>query len=83
MSPLNLLQESIPFYSLLNLKTAKHKRRQDAGDQISTIANETQTVKTYMDNSNGVRSSNSNAYNKVFLSIFITGSLHTLIRLDF
>lgn len=53
------------FPSLLNLKTAKHKRRQDAGDQISTIANETQTVKTYMDNSNGVRSSNSNAYNKM------------------
>lgn len=40
------------------------KRKHCSHGPIATITNDSQ-VKTYMDNSNGVRSINSNAYNKV------------------
>lgn len=56
----------------------KPKRYPLSPSAISTITNENQ-VKTYMDNSNGVRNASSNAYNKVragmhpvcFVSAFI------------
>lgn len=40
------------------------KRKHCSHGPIATITNDSQ-VKTYMDNSNGVRNINSNAYNKV------------------
>ena len=42
----------------------KPKRYPLSPSAISTITNENQ-VKTYMDNSNGIRNASSNAYNKV------------------
>lgn len=39
---------------------------------VCTISNERQQVKTYMDNSNGIRNPSSNSYNKViFRFIFL------------
>lgn len=53
------------FYSLLNPGKYNGKKRKD-NPAVATIMNENnQQVKTYMDNSNGVRNANSNAYNKV------------------
>lgn len=51
-------------YSLLHPNKYGGKRKDKSN--IATITNsESQQVKTYMDNSNGVRSANPNAYNKV------------------
>ncbi|XP_075221089.1 zinc finger DHHC-type containing 8 isoform X2 [Lycorma delicatula] len=52
------------FPSLLNPGKYNGKKRKDH-PAVATIANENQQVKTYMDNSNGVRNTNSNAYNKL------------------
>lgn len=54
------------YFSLLKASkyVGKPKRYPLSPSAISTITNENQ-VKTYMDNSNGVRNASSNAYNKV------------------
>lgn len=52
------------FPSLIKPNKYNVKRKHCSHEPIATIANDSQ-VKTYMDNSNGVRSLNSNAYNKV------------------
>lgn len=51
------------FPSLLNPKKYVGKRRDNPA--VAAVASENQQVKTYMDNSNGVRNTNSNAYNKL------------------
>lgn len=48
---------------MLNPKKYIGKRRDNPA--ITAVTSENQQVKTYMDNSNGVRNTNSNAYNKV------------------
>lgn len=52
------------FPSLIKPHKYHHKRKHCSHGPIATITNDSQ-VKTYMDNSNGVRNINSNAYNKV------------------
>lgn len=48
------------------LKPSRYSGKKKDSPVIATIANDNnQQVKTYMDTSNGVRSSNPNAYNKV------------------
>ena len=54
--------------SLLNLKILKYEnknRKNIPNSNVCTISNERHQVKTYMDNSNGVRNASSNSYNKV------------------
>ncbi|XP_073984090.1 zinc finger DHHC-type containing 8 isoform X1 [Rhodnius prolixus] len=46
------------------LKPNRYSGRRKESPAISTIAHDSQQVKTYMDTSNGVRSNNPNAYNK-------------------
>lgn len=50
-------------FSLLHPNKYIGKRKDTAA--LTTIVSDNQQVKTYMDNSNGVRSANPNAYNKV------------------
>ncbi|KAJ8927903.1 hypothetical protein NQ314_019531 [Rhamnusium bicolor] len=50
--------------SLIKPHKYNAKRKHCPHGPIATITNDSQ-VKTYMDNSNGVRNINSNAYNKV------------------
>lgn len=52
------------FPSLIKPHKYYQKRKHCSHGPIATITNDSQ-VKTYMDNSNGVRNINSNAYNKV------------------
>lgn len=56
--------------SLLNVKTVKPDKKLKnkkalVNSNVCTISNERHQVKTYMDNSNGVRNTSSNSYNKV------------------
>ncbi|ENN83606.1 hypothetical protein YQE_00039, partial [Dendroctonus ponderosae] len=51
------------FPSLIKEREKNIKRKQCPHGPIATITNDNQ-VKTYMDNSNGVRNINSHAYNK-------------------
>jgi len=53
------------FYSLSNPSKYSGKRKQQKTSTVATIQNGENQVKTYMDNSNGVRNPSSNAYNKV------------------
>lgn len=78
------------YFSLLKASkyVGKPKRYPLSASAISTITNENQ-VKTYMDNSNGVRNASSNAYNKVrarmrplyFVLIFSSASCNFCIAL--
>lgn len=56
--------------SLIKPHKYSTKRKHCPPANIATITNDSQ-VKTYMDNSNGVRSINSNAYNKVTYQFFL------------
>ncbi|XP_014259008.1 palmitoyltransferase ZDHHC5 [Cimex lectularius] len=47
------------------LKPNKYTGKKKESPSISTITHDSQQVKTYMDTSNGVRSNNPNAYNKL------------------
>lgn len=47
------------------LKPSRYSGKKRESPTIATIQNENQQVKTYMDTSNGVRSNNPNAYNKL------------------
>lgn len=56
--------------SLLNQKTLQYDKKSKSKKIVSksnvcTISNERHQVKTYMDNSNGIRNPGSNSYNKV------------------
>ncbi|XP_065203054.1 palmitoyltransferase ZDHHC8 isoform X2 [Planococcus citri] len=56
--------------SLLNLKPFKYEKKNKnkkaaSNSNVCTITNERHQVKTYMDNSNGIRNASSNAYNKM------------------
>lgn len=62
------------FPSLIKPHKYHHKRKHCSHGPIATITNDSQ-VKTYMDNSNGVRNINSNAYNKVSHSGLISMTL--------
>lgn len=57
------------FSSLIKPHKYSTKRKHCPHGPIATITNDSQ-VKTYMDNSNGVRNINSNAYNKVKYNFF-------------
>ncbi|XP_039292352.1 palmitoyltransferase ZDHHC5-B isoform X2 [Nilaparvata lugens] len=52
------------FPSLLHPTKYSGKKRKEC-TEVVTIADDNQQVKTYMDNSNGLRSANPNAYNKL------------------
>lgn len=54
----------VNFYSLIKPYKYNVKRKHCPHGPIATITHDSQ-VKTYMDNSNGVRNINSHAYNKV------------------
>lgn len=49
-------------------------KKQASKSNVCTITNERHQVKTYMDNSNGIRNTSSNSYNKVRKKLVISGS---------
>jgi hypothetical protein len=61
---MQLLIIDVVSFSLIKPHKYNVKRKHCPHGPIATITNDSQ-VKTYMDNSNGVRNINSNAYNKV------------------
>lgn len=59
-------------FSLMHPSKYTGKRKKHLQQAVATVENGENQVKTYMDNSNGVRNPSSNAYNKVCNSYLIS-----------